>query len=218
MRGLAGYMPIMLDCEERDCIVVGGGLVAERKVQSLLAVSAVISVISPDVTENLRLLYEAGRITWVSREFTPGDLAGASLVYAATHSTAVNAAICAEAKANGVLINVVTDPDSGTFISPSVLRRGRLMIAVSTSGAGPAVAAEICDRLENEFGPEYEDYLEFLYMMRKNIKQQVTQPETRQRLLKKASGIDVLGDLRGGTYTRWDSEQIRQWIVNNQEE
>ncbi|WP_263882138.1 bifunctional precorrin-2 dehydrogenase/sirohydrochlorin ferrochelatase [Paenibacillus sp. PSB04] len=212
------YLPVMLDCKGRCCAVVGGGAVAERKVNSLLAASADVTVISPEVTQGLRQLVMEGRIRWISREYAAGDLAGAFLVYAATSSPAVNGAVIDEAERMGALANAAGGSRTGSFISPSVLRRGRLVIAVSTSGAGPALAAEICDRLEEEYGPEYEEYLEWMYRMRSSIKRQVTRPETRQRLLMKAAELEVLDEIRKGTFEPWDTEQIKQWIANNQEE
>nr|WP_256992604.1 bifunctional precorrin-2 dehydrogenase/sirohydrochlorin ferrochelatase [Paenibacillus sp. XY044] len=218
MKPLSVYLPVMLDCEGRCCTVVGGGAVAERKVHSLLTALADVKVISPEVTQGLRQLALEGRIRWISQEYAAGDLAGAFLVYAATSSPAVNAAVINEAERSGVLANAAGGGRTGSFISASVLRRGRLLIAVSTSGAGPALAADICDRLEEEYGPEYEEYLEWMYRLRSSIKRQVTRPETRQRLLMKAAELEVLDEIREGTFEPWDTEQIKQWIANNQEE
>ncbi|GAB6991422.1 precorrin-2 dehydrogenase/sirohydrochlorin ferrochelatase family protein [Paenibacillus pini] len=215
---MADYLPVMLNCEDRLCIVIGGGNVAERKVHSLLKSSACVRVISPKLTEGLEELHHEAQIEWIQRDYSHGDLYGGFLAYAATDRQVVNEAICHEAHSQGILVNVVNDSDAGNFISPSVLRRGRLTLTVSTSGAGPLVAAEICSRLEDEFGEEYELYLEFLWRIRKTIKEQVTQPDIRQRLLKRLQRLDVLDQLRNGTFQEWDTERIHSWIANNQEE
>ena len=143
-----GYYPIFLDLADRACLVVGGGPVAERKVESLLAVGAHVTVVSPTVTARLAAWAAAGRIAHRARAYRVGDLAGARIAFAATDDAAVTEAVAADARARGVWVNAADEPARCDFILPSVIRRGRLTVAVSSGGASPVAARAIREELE----------------------------------------------------------------------
>lgn len=212
------YVPVMLKCEGQNCLIIGGGPVAERKVEPLLAAGAAVHIISPYITERLYDLADSKKVRWTRREYEEGDLKEAFLVYAATNDLEVNEAIGLEANKLGILVNVVSRGEAGTFINPAVFRRGRLTVAVSTSGAGPLAVKEICGHLEDQLGDEVEPYLEFLYTMRSAIKERVHSSSARQRLLRKIHELDILQDIKRGIYIPWSPEQIQLWISHNQEE
>ncbi|WP_193373904.1 precorrin-2 dehydrogenase/sirohydrochlorin ferrochelatase family protein [Paenibacillus sabinae] len=212
------YLPVMLDVQGRRCIVVGGGKVAERKTMGLLEAGAAVTIISPALTPQLTELAEQGAIVWLNRSYAPGDARGAFLVYAATDDSGVNGEVAREAESLGVPVNVGSDAEAGSFITPGVLRRGRLTVAVSTSGAGPGTAAKLTKLLEETFGEEYEAYLDFLYRMRQEIKRREASPEARKLLLRTLGRLHVLDEIRRGTFTEWDSEQIEAWIAQHREE
>ena len=137
-------------------MVVGGGGVAARKARGLLESAARVVVISPDVRfEILEMDVEVHH-----RPYAPGDLAGASLAFAATDSRGVNAAVAREARERGVPVNVADRPAEGDFALPSVLRRGGLQVAVSTGGASPTLARRVRDSLEASFAPEWAGIVE----------------------------------------------------------
>lgn len=215
---MAGYLPVMLDVSGQKIVVIGGGAVAERKVQSLLEAGAAVAVISPALTAVLSGLAGEGRIQWVARGYKYGDVSGAFLVYAASSDPAVNEAAAAEAKALGQPVNVASHAEAGNFITPGVLRRGRLTVAISTSGAGPSAAAEITAQLAEVLGEEYEPYLDFLHMMRSEIKRLEVSAEVRRRLLRRLGQLDVLNQLRQGTFIEWTPETAQAWIAANREE
>lgn len=212
------YLPIMLDCEERRCVVVGGGAVAERKVAGLLEAQANVVVVSPSLTDKLTTAVEQGLLTWFKRCYAPGDLRGAFLVYAASNDKAVNEEVALEARSLGLPVNVASHAEAGSFISPGVLRRGRLTVAVSTSGAGPGALAEIKGVLEEVLGEEYEPYLDFLHVMRTEIKKREASAETRGRLLRKLGALDVLEEMRHGCFKEWSPEVMEAWIADNRQE
>lgn len=215
---MAVYLPIMLDCHGQRCLVVGGGAIAERKVRGLLEAEADITIVSPALTPALTELAEQGVLAWLDRLFVPGDTQGAFLVYAASDDHTVNREVAAEARSQGIPVNVASDAESGSFITPGILRRGRLTVAVSTSGAGPGVAAQIRDLLEETLGEEYGTYLDFLHHMRTEIKRREESPQIRSRLLRKLGRLDVLNEIREGTFIEWGPEVINAWIAYHREE
>lgn len=192
--------PVFLDLAGRRAVVVGGGRVAERKVLALLEAGAAVEVVSPAATEALVQAAGAGRLRWHRRPFETGDLAGAALAFAATDRREVNAAVAAEARAAGVPGNVADDPAACDFLVPALLRRGDLLIAVSTGGASPAVARRIREELEARFGPEWGAYLELLSALRGALLA-VGDPSDRNReLFADLADLDLLPLIREG---RW---------------
>jgi siroheme synthase-like protein len=128
-------------------VVVGGGPVGERKARGLIAVGAAVRLVSPDATDALREWAAAGQLRWEARPYTPGDLEGARLAFAATDSRAVNAAVAEEAAHLGVLCNIADDPAGSDFHLPAIHRQGDLTVAVSTEGGSPARAARTRDQI-----------------------------------------------------------------------
>jgi precorrin-2 dehydrogenase/sirohydrochlorin ferrochelatase len=176
------YLPIFLDVSRRRCVVIGGGEVAARKVASLLEAGAEVFVVSPLLIDELSELARGGRIEHIKREYKDGDMAGATLAYAATDDTQLQQRLCVEARDRGIPVNVADVPALCTFIAPAVMRRGSLTIAVSTGGASPAMAKRIVSRLERLFGPEYGLALEVLRTARRHL--QANEPNFRIRARK----------------------------------
>lgn len=166
------YYPVFLSLQGKQCAVVGGGAVAERKVMSLLECGGDVVVISPRVVKGLRLLAEQGKLQLLKRSYRRGDLKGAKLVVAATNDARVNAAVAGEAQKKGILVNVVDDPVLSDFIVPSALRRGELVIAVSTSGESPALARKVRTELEKHFVPEYAQLVALVSEVRREQQRQ----------------------------------------------
>lgn len=210
-------LPVMLYCAEKHCCIVGGGLVAERKAIGLLHSGAIVTVISPSITKGLHDMLDNGQLRWIKRTYGEGDLQGAFLVYAATNDLEVNDAIIREARGQGILVNVANESDRGDFITPGVVRRGRLVVSVSTSGAGPGVAAALTAQLAEMFGLEYEVYLDFMYDMRKRIQGKIADPAVRARLLARLAHSGVLEQIRSGRFTGWTVLEMDRWIAGNQE-
>jgi siroheme synthase-like protein len=164
------YYPIFLNIGGKKCVVVGGGLVALRKVNSLIERGAIVEVISVDPCQELAQLDKRREIHLLSRDYTRGDLAGAFIAVAATDNSKTNELVAAEAKERGILINVVDDPHLSDFIIPSHLRRGDVTIAVSTGGRSPALARKIRIELEKYFGTEYASLAVLISEVRSELK------------------------------------------------
>jgi precorrin-2 dehydrogenase / sirohydrochlorin ferrochelatase len=142
------YYPIFLDLTGRPVLVVGGGSVAEGKVEGLLAAGAHVTVVSPTVTPRLAGWVASGRIDHLARAYQAGDLAGRRLTLVATDDSTVTGAVAAEGRKRGIWVNAADEPARCDFILPAVIRRGRLAVAVSTGGASPAAARAIREELE----------------------------------------------------------------------
>lgn len=154
--------PVALELSGRRCVVTGGGTEAERKARALLEAEADVAVIASQITDGLGDLVRRGECTHVARGFRRGDLAGAFLVIAADADRAVRAAVFAEAEAERVLCNAVDDVEHCHFAVPSIVRRGELLLAVSTGGRAPALAKRLRRRLAAELGWEWEALVDVL--------------------------------------------------------
>src|SRR4030095_880296 len=164
------YYPVALDLRDRLCLVVGGGPVAEAKVEGLLAAGARGTVVSPELTEPLAGGAISGRIIHRPHPYRPDDLDGQQLVFSASDQREVTEAVSAEARRRGLWVNAADDPAFCDFLLPSVLRRGRLVVAVSTGGASPALAARVRRDLEAYFAPEYEELVELAAEVRAELR------------------------------------------------
>ncbi|MCL4394625.1 MAG: bifunctional precorrin-2 dehydrogenase/sirohydrochlorin ferrochelatase [Chloroflexi bacterium] len=189
-----GYPVTLFNLNESLCIVVGGGLVAERKVQALLDAQARVRVIAPAITDELARAARASAIDWLARLYQPGDLADAFLVIAATDDVDVNRAVAHEAHERKLLINVVDDPAHCNYIAPAVVRRGDLTIAVSTGGAAPALAAYVRARLERQFGGEWAVLVPRMARLRERIAARVPELNARREVWRRVvdAGLDDL--------------------------
>ncbi len=160
------YYPIFLDIKDKKCVIVGGGEVAARKAEKLLDCGAEVFVISPKLTSELAEMEEQNLICHVATEYTNHFLNGAALVIGATDDEATNARISRDARAKGIPVNIVDDPNQCDFILPSLMQRGDLTIAISTAGKSPALARHLRQELEQKYGDEYELFLNILGKLR----------------------------------------------------
>jgi len=179
----ARVFPLFLKLENRPCLVVGAGNIAESKIAGLLEADASLRVVAPEATPQVQSWAQTGKLDWRQRPFQPADLQGMFLVVAATSSTPVHEQIFAEAQRLGVLCNVVDVPHLCDFYYPAVVRRGSLQIAISTAGESPALAQRLRKELEVQFGPEYEAWVAALGEVRAEIATKNMSPEDRKELL-----------------------------------
>ena len=154
--------PVALELSGRRCVVTGGGREAEGKARALLEADADVVVIAPRMSDGLADLARRGEITHIARRYRRGDLAGAFLVIAADSDRAVRAQVFAEAEAERVLCNAVDDVEHCHFAVPSIVRRGELLLAISTGGRAPALAKRLRRRLTAQFGWQWEALIDVL--------------------------------------------------------
>jgi precorrin-2 dehydrogenase / sirohydrochlorin ferrochelatase len=179
----AKLFPMFLKLSARPCLVVGAGTIAESKIASLLEAGARVRVVAPDATPQVRSWAQSDSIEWQQRPFQPEDLQGMFLVVAATSSRELHERIFEHATQRGVLCNIVDVPPLCDFYYPSVVQRGALQIAISTAGQSPALAQRLRKQLEEQFGPEYEEWLAQLGEARDKLHSAKLDPEERKRLL-----------------------------------
>jgi precorrin-2 dehydrogenase/sirohydrochlorin ferrochelatase len=194
---MQGY-PVSLNLKDKRCVVIGGGKIAERKIRDLLASGARITVISPELTPCLEKLLLAGKIKHKSRQYKTGDTENAFLAIAATSDRTVNKKISADSMG---LLNVVDMPDLCNVIMPSVVKKGALTIAVSSSGISPSLAVTLGREIENSIPKDMPKYLEYVKKMRLKIQTKMSSGDKktdgkRMRLLKELGSKTVLDMLR----------------------
>lgn len=173
------YYPIFADLTGRRCVVIGGGLIAQRKVTTLLDYGAQITVVSPTVTKRLAAYARQGTVRYVARRFRPSDLNGAWLVYASTDEPRINEQVYRTATAKRIFTNVVDQKPLCSFIAPAIFRRGALSVAVSTGGASPSLAKKIRSDLARRIGSDYVPMLRLLAGLRSVAKRKL--PSYRDR-------------------------------------
>ncbi len=188
--------PVNLRIENKSCIIVGGGEVATRKARELLACGARVKVISPRVSAELQHWENNEIIEILCKEYQDGDLGGAYLVFAATDKREVQNAIVAEAHRRNILINCVDDPSICSFHVPAMVRRGDLLLTVSTGGSSPALAAKLRRQLEQEFGDEYSKFIELLGKIRRQIVTTGDNHKEHKALFEKLLQLNILDQIR----------------------
>jgi len=207
--------PLFVDLTGRLCVVVGGGRVAERRARTLREGGATLRVVAPGVTSALAAMSDAGEISLALRDFAPGDLTGAFLAVAATGIDAVDSTVASEARSVGCLFNSASESETADTIVPAEVRRGRLRIAISSSGASPTLSGRIRRRIEDDFGPEWEAYLDALATLRERVRTTVRDSESRTAILELASDPEQMRAVIAGS--GGDAEGLLGWLAERVE-
>jgi len=175
--------PAFLKLKERPVLVVGGGSIATSKISGLVQAGARVTVVSPELSSRLAESVRNREIEWLPKYFEPGDLDGKILVLAATSLRDLNASVYREAEKRQVLCNAVDDVEHCHFYYGAIVQRGDLQIAISTNGKSPALAQLLRKELEQQFGPEYAAWVDWLGAAREVLRAESIEPETIKRWL-----------------------------------
>ncbi|MFP4194379.1 MAG: precorrin-2 dehydrogenase/sirohydrochlorin ferrochelatase family protein [Desulfosalsimonas sp.] len=198
------YYPVYLDIRNRDCLVVGGGQVALRKVEGLLKAGARTTVVSPEFAEGFSRLTGSAGLEMIMRNYKSADLEGKFLVIGATDNSKVNRKISRDAESRNMLCNIADVPEACNFILPSVVKRGDLMIAISTSGKSPAFARHLRKQLEKQFGEEYTEFLRLMGAARKKLLSEKHAPEEHKPLFNQLIAENLPSLIREGNTEQAD--------------
>ncbi len=190
------YYPVALKIDGKSVVVVGGGEVAEGKVQGLLDARARVTVVSPEATPRLRALAESNDIALIDRAYDSSDIAGAMFVIAATDDASVQDRVWRDAREKRVMVNSVDDPEHCDFIVPSILRRDDLIVAVSTSGKSPAFAAWLRRRLSEIVTSEFGRVVTLLGSMRAELQERFKTLEERRRAYQSIFATNIVTSIR----------------------
>ncbi len=165
------YYPVFLDIAGKPVVIIGGGEVALRKVEGLLDAGAQVTVVSPELYPELRGLVEEGRLRYEGREYRRGDLEGYALAFVASDDRSANAAVAREGRERGVWVNAVDDPERCDFIMPSIVQRGDIIVAISTSGGSPAMARKLREEMEGFLTDDYVLLLDLATEVRRDLRE-----------------------------------------------
>jgi precorrin-2 dehydrogenase / sirohydrochlorin ferrochelatase len=198
--------PINLSIKGRRCAVVGGGRVALRKIRTLLREDAVVIVIAPKITIELSTLYAEGKLVWLKEVYTKGRLRDFFIVICATDDAAVNAMAADEAKTAGALVNVVEPSGLSNFTVPAQVRRGDLLLTVSTGGRSPAFSRQLRHELELSFGETYGVWLETLAGLRLEMKERLGTSHKREAFWRHALDTHLLELVKQGKFEKAEAE------------
>lgn len=192
-------LPISLDVKGKLCLVVGGGIVAARKVRSLLECEAKVHVVARDLCDDLESLQS--QIEYSKRAFQSGDCAQMQLVFACTNVRKVNAEVAQEARRLGTWCNIADDSANSDFHGAATIRRGDISIAISTQGGSPALSKHLKAKIEDVIGDEYSELLSLMSARRATIEYSNSQNERADRW-RTILESDVLELLRRGENER----------------
>ena len=205
------FYPAFIDLENRPVLVVGGGIIAQRKVETLLEAGALVTVVSPQITEQLDAYGQSNRISVRQRGFIPSDVDGVSLVISATDDPTTQTEVASIAASKNVLVNTVDKPELCSFIVPAILRRGDITIAISTSGKSPSLAAELRARLDRVLTEEFARTANVLGAVRQEVHRQFAGSDDRKRVFDSIIGSGIIEWIAG-----YDDaaalERVRQMI------
>ncbi|WP_394129822.1 bifunctional precorrin-2 dehydrogenase/sirohydrochlorin ferrochelatase [Shewanella maritima] len=174
------YFPLFVDTNKLSVLIVGAGDVATRKLDLLARTEAQIDVIAPEVAEDIRAYAARGRVSLIERKIQEQDLQGYELVYLATADEQLNSQLAVLAKQRGIWANVVDNPAFCQFITPSIVDRGRLTVAISTSGAAPVFARTIRAKLETMLPQSLSPLFDFVAQKRGEVQQRLTNGKDRR--------------------------------------
>lgn len=206
---MANLFPIMLNLAGKDCLVIGGGEVATRKVEDLLGSGACIKVIAPSASRQIENWATKGLIKYECRQFNISDVDGMILVISATNDDMINEQVALRCRQLRIMVNVVDDPPHCDFFVPAVVRRGSLIITVSTEGKSPVLAKLIREELQQRYGEEYLQLVEILGEARKLIKDSIPDIEKRKKIFTELAASQLLEIIRNQ-----GAEEAREWMLN----
>lgn len=203
------YFPIFIDLEKFSTLVIGGGEVATRKVENLINFNARPKVIAPEITEELRGIINLYNLDFEKRKYKQGDLQGFKLVFVATDDPTLDLLIKEEAEKTGAIVNFADKPEICNFIVPSYLKRGDLVIAISTQGKAPFLSRWLRETMEKKFPRKYKEFVDLAVYFRTQIKEKKLSGKIKEIIIDEFLSIKWLEILED------DGIDYAKLLVNN---
>lgn len=185
------YMPFFFDMRQRDCLIVGGGSIATRKARLLAKAGAVLYVVAPYITDELQSMVEASHGECFFRGYQSDDLDRGAIIICATDNKSLNQQVSAEAQARRLPVNVVDSPSLCSIITPAIIDRSPLMIAISSGGEAPVLARQMRAKLEILFPATYGALATIASQFRERVKASVSSEAKRLRFWEKVFGGSI---------------------------
>ncbi len=199
---MTNLYPVYIDLTNKKCLVIGGGKVAERKIDNLLEYGCLIRVVSPQVEKNIQIWADQNLIQLYRREFQEQDIADSFMVFVATDNNRINEKVSKMCRERGIMVNAVDDPPHCDFYIPSIVRRNSLVLAISTGGKSPAFARRLRSELEEIITPEYGEFVDILGEQRELIKDRIKDIEIRKKIFEELVYSDIIDLLKAGEKER----------------
>lgn len=208
--------PVTINLEDKRCIVVGGGRVALRKARTLLAAGAVITLISPEIINELQdILKREKRITFIQDVYQEKYINNCFLVIAATNDKKINYQVAQDCKDKNILVNVVDSLKDSDFIVNAHYKLGEeLLFAVSTGGKNPALSAKIISEIKERYGEEYIQLVNYFNEIRRLLQEKVEDPELRYRLMREIVSSNIYEMLLRGSIDE-AKKRVNEWITTS---
>lgn len=189
------YFPFFIDIRGKHCLVVGGGAVALRKVKVLLQFEVCITVVAPTICNELKKLEKTtARLILFEREFVKEDISQSFFVIAATNDAVVNETVSAMCKQSNTLVNVADSKESSSFLFPSIVKRGEVVVGTSTSGSSPDIAKWVRSSVEDSLPDYVGDLAQSLGEYRIQIKSRIHSEEKRRKAFKELLYMGMKAD------------------------
>ena len=195
---MARYYPIFVNLEGKNCLIIGGGKVAERKAATLLDYKANIRIVSPQVGDTINKWSQENLLSWRKGEFRESDLKDIFMVFVATDNQKITEYVVQLCRSRGIMVNAVDDPPNCDFFVPSILRQQSLVIAISTEGKSPMFAKRLRKELEELITPAYGELVELLGEQRDFVKKNIHNICERGKLFEEMVYSDALELLKIG--------------------
>lgn len=185
------YFPVFLDAQKIHALVIGGGNVAARKIELLLKTPANISIVSKRCNNTVRNLISEHGINYIQGDYQPKYLKHKTLVIAATNDSEINQLIAADAHALGLLINVVDSPDLCNYITPAIIDRSPMLVAISSEGSAPILLQMLRNKIETSLPESYGKLAKFCKTKRLSVQQNIEQFAQRRQFWKTVLEGDI---------------------------
>ena len=205
--------PLNLNIENKNCVVIGGGEVALRKIHGLLAAGAIVKVIAPEVCAGVDELFQGGKISLIRENFSEDLLGDEIILIAATNNPEVNRQAAESAQSKKILVNVVQG-EAGNFFVPSSIRRGELLLTISTGSNSPAFSKFLRQMLEEELGENFGTGLKIISQYRREVKRLLPNPQARKIFWEQFLTCEIWELLKLGAFDKLEkklAETIRNF-------